>query len=105
MKNFSAILYSSSDQIPRIPIHSDLRAVRFVARMERKIADCENNETWDFNITLSPRSNRSGMYNSFVKGSNQSARKSNFGSQSRPFVMKNPQNSNNCRYGFESYSM
>lgn len=48
LKNFSDLLYSSSDQIPRIPIHSDLRAVRCVARMGRGIADCENNETWEF---------------------------------------------------------
>lgn len=48
LKKFSSILYSSSDKIPRIPIHSQHDVLRKIISAGKQIAACEDNARWNF---------------------------------------------------------
>jgi len=48
LNKFSSLLYSSSDNIPRIPLHSDNNVVSKIIDWGKQIAGCEDREQWNF---------------------------------------------------------
>ncbi|MBR5079076.1 MAG: N-6 DNA methylase [Victivallales bacterium] len=48
LKKFSSILYSSSDKIPKIPIHSQKDVLQKIIFAGKQIAICEDNAKWHF---------------------------------------------------------
>jgi len=50
------LLYSSSDQSPRIPINGDVAVLKAIAQRGRDIAECENESAWRFDDSPSFKS-------------------------------------------------
>lgn len=48
LKKFSSILYSSSDNIPKIPIHLQKDVLHEIISAGKQIAACEDNAQWNF---------------------------------------------------------